>query len=230
MVLNVDDERLRGTGRRAWPRRPARVRVLGVRSNADVAVVARTEAGAVWIRGDDMGEVGHASTTVAGNAACALAAASSSACPSRRSPAARRRCPSRPTGSTVATSDAGVAILDDTFNSNPAGAAGRSTALRAADRPRADVRVVVTPGMIELGPRQHEENAALRSRTRPPSPAPLVIVGRTNRRALVRGARGGAMPRWCVVDAERRRWRGCSEHLGRGDAVLYENDLPDHYP
>ena len=89
----------------------------------------------------------------------------------------------------------------------------------------------MTPGMVELGPRQTEENR--------PSPAAaamaadLVIVGRTNRRALAgRGpARcGGSGRDRTVVDAT-PAGRGLGpEHLGRGDVVLYENDLPDHYP
>jgi UDP-N-acetylmuramoyl-tripeptide--D-alanyl-D-alanine ligase len=74
----------------------------------------------------------------------------------------------------------------------------------------------------------------------------LVVVGRTNRRALLAGARtvgegpglGGyegrtakAAPLHCVV-VERRpeavAW--VRDHLEAGDLVLYENDLPDHYP
>ena len=65
---------------------------------------------------------------------------------------------------------------------------------------------------------------------RPNVAADIVVVGRTNLAALVAGRarrrrRGG--PR-------RRRGSAAVEwvrsHLGHGDAVLYENDLPDHYP
>ncbi|HET7846078.1 MAG TPA: UDP-N-acetylmuramoyl-tripeptide--D-alanyl-D-alanine ligase, partial [Acidimicrobiia bacterium] len=50
---------------------------------------------------------------------------------------------------TVATSDRGVAIIDDTYNSNPAGARkalDTLTQIGAGGR-----KVVVTPGMVELG-------------------------------------------------------------------------------
>ena len=48
-------------------------------------------------------------------------------------------------------------------------------------------RVVVTPGMVELGPRQVEENRRVRRRGRRGGHRP-VVVGRTNRRALMAGA------------------------------------------
>ena len=60
----------------------------------------------------------------------------------------------------------------------------------------------------------------------------LVIVGRTNRRALEAGARAADSARAEVTLVEDRRgavdW--VRTHLASGDAVLYENDLPDHYP
>jgi UDP-N-acetylmuramoyl-tripeptide--D-alanyl-D-alanine ligase len=55
----------------------------------------------------------------------------------------------------------------------------------------------------------------------------LVVVGRTNRRALLAGADG--LPTILVGDRESAvAW--VRRELGPGDAVLYENDLPDHYP
>ncbi|HWE70689.1 MAG TPA: hypothetical protein VG205_10015, partial [Acidimicrobiales bacterium] len=60
----------------------------------------------------------------------------------------------------------------------------------------------------------------------------LVVVGRTNRRALMAGAASNGSNGMTVTwVADRRRavaW--VRDHLGPGDAVLYENDLPDHYP
>ena len=59
-----------------------------------------------------------------------------------------------------------------------------------------------------------------------------MIVGRTNRKALRDGAASAGTAHLSVrMLGERQEaveWvRG---HLGAGDAVLYENDLPDHYP
>ncbi|MDH3463717.1 MAG: Mur ligase family protein, partial [Acidimicrobiia bacterium] len=52
---------------------------------------------------------------------------------------------------TVSVSERGVSIIDDTFNSNPAGARAGIELLSSLPVPRR--RVVVTPGMVELGPR-----------------------------------------------------------------------------
>ena len=141
-------------------------------------------------------------------------------------------------------SASGATILDDTYNANPAGAsealAGLSATagLSASAGPgttspsgHAQRTVVVTPGMVELGPRQFEENrvfgVAIASIA-----TDLLIVGRTNRRALLAGA--GSVPdpttevQW--VPDRNRAVEWVRNHLGPGDVVLYENDLPDHYP
>lgn len=116
----------------------------------------------------------------------------------------------------------GFTILDDTYNANPAGARAALAALARHDR--GGKRVVVTPGMVELGPRQFEENrafaeAAARVATH------LVVVGHTNRAAL---AVDGVEVAFVETREQAVAW--VREHLREADAVLYENDLPDHYP
>ena len=58
----------------------------------------------------------------------------------------------------------------------------------------------------------------------------LVIVGRTNRAALRAGAVDGGVSSVIVVKDRSAAVTWVREHLGSGDTVLYENDLPDHYP
>jgi UDP-N-acetylmuramoyl-tripeptide--D-alanyl-D-alanine ligase len=120
----------------------------------------------------------------------------------------------------------GITIIDDTYNSNPAGVA---SALDLLDGLAGDGRkVVVTPGMVELGPLQREENVTFARRAAGEADA-LVIVGRTNRAALLEGsAKGKATV--TVVDTRDEAVTWVRENLGEGDTVLYENDLPDHYP
>ncbi|MEO7119071.1 MAG: Mur ligase family protein, partial [Candidatus Limnocylindrales bacterium] len=127
----------------------------------------------------------------------------------------------------VVTSATGVSIIDDTYNSNPAGAAAALALLRSIGTPNAQ-RVVVTPGMVELGTIQAEENRHFAEHAAEIATT-IIVVGSTNRRALTEGAAGRAAT---VMTVARRddatAWVG--EHLAAGDAVLYENDLPDHYP
>ena len=128
---------------------------------------------------------------------------------------------------TVATSDAGFAIIDDTFNSNPAGAARALEVLSAHGGPQAR-RVVVTPGMVELGPRQAAENRRFAAAAAGVADD-VVIVGRTNRRALREGTKA-ANSSVIVMATRDEAVEWVRTQLGPGDVVLYENDLPDHYP
>jgi UDP-N-acetylmuramoyl-tripeptide--D-alanyl-D-alanine ligase len=126
----------------------------------------------------------------------------------------------------VSTSERGFSIVDDTFNSNPAGA---RSGLELLSRIGAGGRkVVVTPGMVELGPRQHQENRSFAAEAAAVVDD-LLIVGGTNKRALLEGSATGTASVTVVASREDAvEW--VRQNLGPGDAVLYENDLPDHYP
>lgn len=87
---------------------------------------------------------------------------------------------------------------------------------------------MVTPGMIELGDVQaaaNREFATLASGVADH----LVIVGRTNLVALLEGS-GNGDASVSVVSSRDEAVDWVRANLGPGDAVLYENDLPDHYP
>ena len=56
--------------------------------------------------------------------------------------------------------EGGYVVLDDTFNSNPAGARHALEVLSSAAP--AGQRMLVTPGMVELGETQAAENCRLR--------------------------------------------------------------------
>jgi UDP-N-acetylmuramoyl-tripeptide--D-alanyl-D-alanine ligase len=130
---------------------------------------------------------------------------------------AHRRAP-------ITSADGGFAIIDDTYNANPAGAAAALAMLDGAP----GRKVVVTPGMVELGSRQKDENRAFAARASQVADN-VIVVGKTNRSALVAGASSGKAE---VLTVRRRQeaveW--VKSHLGPGDVVLYENDLPDNYP
>ncbi|MGD2060898.1 MAG: Mur ligase family protein [Acidimicrobiia bacterium] len=126
----------------------------------------------------------------------------------------------------IMESPRGFKIVDDTFNSNPVGA--RSAVRTLVGMSDGGKTAVITPGMVELGSVQDEENrkfAALAA----DQVDHFVIVGRTNRAAL----EGGSANRRASVTVVGSRAEAVSwavANLGPGDAVLYENDLPDHYP
>jgi UDP-N-acetylmuramoyl-tripeptide--D-alanyl-D-alanine ligase len=126
----------------------------------------------------------------------------------------------------LTTAAAGFTIVDDTFNSNPDGArSALATVMKAGSGGKT---AVITPGMVELGPVQFDENRSFAEEAASKVDH-FVIVGRTNRRALRQGsAKGKASV--TVVDSRDAAVEWAREHLGPGDAVLYENDLPDHYP
>lgn len=122
----------------------------------------------------------------------------------------------------------GVAVVDDTYNANPVGARAALAEAAALAAERDAPLVVVTPGIVELGPVQAERNADF-ALAAAQAGAHVIVVGRTNRAALVAGAReGGADP--VVVATRERAVPLATAAAGERGVVLYENDLPDHYP
>jgi UDP-N-acetylmuramoyl-tripeptide--D-alanyl-D-alanine ligase len=85
--------------------------------------------------------------------------------------------------------------------------------------------------MVELGSRQFEENRRFGGAIAGLA-TDVLIVGRTNRRALLAGVASVEDSSIAVrpVPGRQQAVDWVREHLGPGDAVLYENDLPDHYP
>jgi UDP-N-acetylmuramoyl-tripeptide--D-alanyl-D-alanine ligase len=125
----------------------------------------------------------------------------------------------------VVVSPSGITVIDDTYNSNPAGAAA---AVETLERLNANRKVVVTPGMVELGARQRPENERFAEKAARIADD-LIIVSRINRDALEFGARDQRATVHHVATREDAvEW--VRAHLQAGDAVLYENDLPDHFP
>ncbi|MYD40880.1 MAG: hypothetical protein F4W94_03985 [Acidimicrobiia bacterium] len=123
--------------------------------------------------------------------------------------------------------DQGITVIDDTFNANPEGARAALRRLVENSSPGGK-RVVVTPGLVEMGSRRRVENRAL-GEAAAGAGTHLLVVGRTNRRALLEGARKGQAA-VLVLDNRMQAVRWARANLDRGDTILYENDLPDHYP
>ena len=226
VVCNVDDERLRELAA-SFAQSGREVLTAGsVSADADVRVEVVAERWRIVVRGETVLLTIPIPGVQPTNLACALAAGVAVGVDAHAlatriphiAPVAHRL--------TVASAPSGVLVVDDTYNANPAGAGAALELL--ASLPIDGRRVVVTPGMIELGTRQRTENEAFAGAAATFATA-LVVIGRTNAAALRRGAADGGADVVRVPTRERAvEWvRGA---LGRGDAVLYENDLPDHYP
>lgn len=120
----------------------------------------------------------------------------------------------------------GVTVIDDAYNSNPDGAAA---ALEVLDKMPGRRKVIVTPGMVELGPIQASANLELGRRAAEVADT-VIFVARLNREALVAGAtEAGAADKVILVDSLAEASEELKGILGTGDVVLFENDLPDQY-
>ena len=117
--------------------------------------------------------------------------------------------------------------LNDAYNSNPA---GFSQALDLLKDLPAERRVLMTPGMIELGEWQFEENHRAAQKAAQVCDLAL-IVGSTNAQALIDGLIEGGMPEEHIITCKTREeafaaFRSLQE---KGDLLLIENDLNDLY-
>ncbi|MDQ4096197.1 MAG: UDP-N-acetylmuramoyl-tripeptide--D-alanyl-D-alanine ligase, partial [Actinomycetota bacterium] len=119
----------------------------------------------------------------------------------------------------------GVTVIDDAYNSNPEGAAA---ALEVLDAMPGERKIVVTPGIIELGPLQAEANERF-GRQAAQVADTLVVVAKTNRDAIVAGASADGGGQVITVDSLEEAQARLQKILKPGDVVLFENDLPDQY-
>jgi UDP-N-acetylmuramoyl-tripeptide--D-alanyl-D-alanine ligase len=225
VVLNVDDPHLAALADRLAAAGTASVvRCSAVDNAADVYVDAAEGLVAVHVDGAVVGSgIPLPGSVRPSNLACALAAAFALGVPHAAAISRIAGLPTVPNRLASAEAPSGVWVIDDTFNSNPRGA--RVALAELADRAGGGRRVVVTPGMVELGRLQFEENRAFAEEIAG-SATDLVIVGYTNRRALRSGS-SPLRPIYVRTRDEAVAWVRAT--LGPGDAVLYENDLPDHY-
>lgn len=121
----------------------------------------------------------------------------------------------------------GVTIIDDAFNSNPSGA---RMAVDVLSHFTDGKRIIVTPGMIELGEKQHELNRELGEHIGRNVDV-AIIVGQYNRAPLTEGIRNSGFDCENLIEADSfaHAQQILSGLLAKGDVVLYENDLPDTF-
>ncbi len=124
-------------------------------------------------------------------------------------------------------------LMDDAYNSNPAGARAALETLSAVGESEGEelLKLLITPGMVELGEKQREYNAAFGAEAAVVCDY-ILTVGRTNAEAIGQGALDAGFPREkliaCASVGEAMSMAAGLE-AGRRRAVLLENDLPDDY-
>lgn len=121
----------------------------------------------------------------------------------------------------------GVTIIDDAFNSNPTGSA---MALDVLSSFKTGKRIIVTPGMIELGEQQFNLNYNFGKKFSTCVDI-AIIVGNYNKEPIGKGAMEGGMDESKIIFAS--TFADAQNHLSQilkpGDTILYENDLPDTF-
>ena len=127
----------------------------------------------------------------------------------------------------VKRTQGGLVIIDDAFNSNPTGSAMAMDVLKGMTGGK---RIVITPGMIELGSKQFEYNEALGAKMAESCDI-AIVVGKYNRDAILEGLKEKGMTSDNVyaVDTFAQAQHLLGTIARKGDTVLYENDLPDTF-
>jgi UDP-N-acetylmuramoyl-tripeptide--D-alanyl-D-alanine ligase len=121
---------------------------------------------------------------------------------------------------------AGIVVIDDSYNSNPIGAAAALEVLR---RHEAQRRILVTPGMVELGEREAAENRAFGERAA--AVVDLCVLTGPLAADIAAGLTGAGFDadRIIVTPDGPAAQAAVANLARRGDVILFENDLPDVY-
>lgn len=119
-------------------------------------------------------------------------------------------------------------IIDDAFNSNPVGARNAVDILNQFESGK---RYLVTPGMVELGEREYQENFEWGQYIGQTSIDAVLLVGRKRTRPIQEGLAQAAFPneRIQLFDSLNEANAWINARQATGDVILYENDLPDSY-
>lgn len=118
-------------------------------------------------------------------------------------------------------------IIDDAFNSNPEGA---NEALNILNKFESNLKILITPGMVELGKSEYECNFNFGKKAATICDY-IIVVGNNNSKSILDGLKSENYSSEKVYVA-----KNLKEALKKLDiikvqdcVVLFENDLPDNY-
>ena len=157
----------------------------------------------------------------------AIAVATLYGVPVRKLPAGVRRIEAVPHRLSLMTHGQ-VTILDDAYNSNPTGA---RTALETLALFEGSVKILVTPGMVELGQREKELNRAFGTQAAAVCDF-IILVGTKRTQPIKEGIleagfdKGKLFVKETFAEASKLMYE---MEAGKEKVILLENDLPDNY-
>jgi len=232
-VTRADDERCR---RVAHERAGCTVLLFSTASHPDADLWARdiaigaggTEFELCWRGGETVRVASRllGEPNVANLLAAAAVAHRLGVTPAQIARALRRVTPPQHRLQPIVNAQAGIVVIDDSYNSNPVGAVAALDVLRAHEATR---RILVTPGMVELGDDEERENRALGEA------AAIVCDVCVLSGPLAPHIRAGLVEAGFDEDSIVMTPDGPAAHAAvaemgrRGDVFLFENDLPDVY-
>ncbi len=120
----------------------------------------------------------------------------------------------------------GVTMIDDAFNSNPSGSRAALDVLRAFP----GRRLIVTPGMVELGDDEDAFNRTFGEHMADCADL-AILVGPKHTSPIREGllSKGFDPQKIVSVKSLDEATQYLKMHVQKGDTVLFENDLPDNY-
>lgn len=121
----------------------------------------------------------------------------------------------------------GITIIDDAFNSNPVSS---KAALEVLSKFKEGKKIIITPGMIELGEDEAKENKEFGKNIAKVCDY-AILVGKNRTKPIQEGIKeeGFGKDSLFVVDSLDKATKVLQSLARPKDVVLFENDLPDNY-
>lgn len=118
-------------------------------------------------------------------------------------------------------------LIDDAFNSNPTGA---NMALEVLKEIEGNKKIIITPGIVELGDMEYELNKAF-GKNMVAVCDRVILVGEKQTRHIQDGLAEGGYPKekLSIVKDIYEAFAVMNAMIEPKDIVLIENDLPDNY-
>ncbi len=119
-----------------------------------------------------------------------------------------------------------VTIIDDSFNASVEGSKNALETLALFE----GEKIVVTPGLVELGDSEYAENVAFGANIAKVANK-VIIVNKTNEQAITTGLLKSGFDEKNILKVEtlNNAKQKLEEMLTGNEVVLFENDLPDNY-